>query len=119
MRSASVAASSRLQIGARKHLPVVDAGAGCDGASGTRMIAGDHDNANAGSMAFRDRAWHFSAQRIGEPHQANELEVEIVLDLGPALIDAGLAVATPSTRKPRSAMSSACKAMLRRSSSAR
>ena len=90
MRCASVAASMCSQFVAGEQCVAVDTGAGGNGARSARMIAGDHHDANSGAVAFGNCAGHLGTQRIGKTDQTDELEVEVVLDVRPVLVDAVL-----------------------------
>ena len=50
-----------------------------DRACGGRVVAGHHDDADAGGAAFGDRGGDFRPRRIDEADQAEEAEIEIVL----------------------------------------
>ena len=54
-----------------------------DGPRRSRVVARDHDHPDAGRPALLQRLGHRGAGRVGEPHQPQEGEVEIVLRRGP------------------------------------
>ena len=43
-----------------------------DGQCGMGVVAGDHDDADAGIKAFADGVRHFRARRVFQPHQAEQ-----------------------------------------------
>ena len=74
-----------------------------------RIVAGDHDHADAGRAALRDRAGTLGAQRIGKADQAGPREGEAAAAV-PAASPVALARATASTRSPsRASASTRCR----------
>ena len=52
-----------------------------DAPSGAGVVPGDHDDADAGGVAFGDRGRHRRPHGIGQPHEAEDVEGEVVLRL--------------------------------------
>ena len=67
-----------LELGAGDDVVGRDPGAAGDRARGVGVVAGDHDDPDAGALAQRDRLGGVVAQRIGEPDQPDHLEREVV-----------------------------------------
>ena len=68
-----------------------DAGLRGDGARGDRVVAGQHQHADAGLAAFLHRLAHAGAQRVGQRHQAQPLKANSAGSAGHALpLEAGL-----------------------------
>jgi hypothetical protein len=68
----------RLELGAGRDVVGLDPGPARDRPRGVGVIAGDHDDADPGAPARRDRRRDVGAQRIGEPDQAEHLERHVV-----------------------------------------
>ncbi len=69
-------------------LAAADACLCCDGARCAGMIASNHDHADTGLLALRNRLWDLVAQRVGQPDQADPFEREVVLGRRPVLVAA-------------------------------
>ena len=64
-----------------------------DGARGPRVVAGDHDDLDAGLPAGRNRPGHLRPQRVLHAGETEEIEVQQVpASVAPALLDADLAL---------------------------
>ena len=103
MRSASCVVAHLGELGAGDELRRLASGrsrARCDVAV-PGIVAGDHDDADAGRVRLGDRLRHALADRVLQADQADELEVEVVLlARADRSVTRKVARATPRTRRP-------------------
>ena len=70
------------QFVAREHIAIealtLQTGLSGDHARGGWVVAGDHDHADAGAVALRNRFLNVRTQRVGQADQAQPLEIQIV-----------------------------------------